>query len=177
MASKKFWPGMAVMVLAFSFVLSGCPTPDSGETDTWSDVTSLSQLDGTWKGSNSETQPLSEFLGDPTGESYGIKVTTITELTLTINSTTQKMSGSMELTIAFSGNSNNINLLWTQLRSTLEAMGTVDDSKHSVSMTESIPETPINNSDFTDLKINQNGTKVLIPAGTISPRAMIMSKQ
>jgi hypothetical protein len=38
------------MALTFSFVLIGCPNPNEEESDTWTKVTEVNELAGTWKG-------------------------------------------------------------------------------------------------------------------------------
>jgi hypothetical protein len=50
MVNKRFWLGMLGMALVFGLTVTGC---DSGltddEEDTWTNITSINQLDGTWK--------------------------------------------------------------------------------------------------------------------------------
>jgi hypothetical protein len=62
MVNKKIWLGMLGIVLAFSFVLTGCPDPNKEEPDTWTKVTAVNELAGTWKGNGTipipaESQP------------------------------------------------------------------------------------------------------------------------
>lgn len=45
---------MLVLVLVFGMTVVGCEIEP--EADTWTNVTSLSQLNGTWKGSYSQTE-------------------------------------------------------------------------------------------------------------------------
>ncbi len=59
-----------VLVLGMTAVI-GCKETEEG--DTWSDVTSLSQLDGTWKGKGSYTQ--NDFLAEVSIDNVNLTTT------------------------------------------------------------------------------------------------------
>jgi hypothetical protein len=164
MANKKFWLGILVIVLVFGMTVVGCDNGSTsggskggGGADTWSDVTSLSQLNGTWKGSATLTST-----------EQGITMRMTMEMTMTItatNATTGERSGTQKMTITFSGNS--INTYWSDIKEGYpsEEGWTVNDSTYSVTTTDTIPSEPISMSDMNGAQINQNGTKVKVPAG------------
>lgn len=171
MANKKNWFGILVMVLVFGMAVVGCDNdPVNGGGDTWSNVTSLSQLNGTWKGSYSFTET-----------EDGITVKTTTEMTLTINASAKTESGTMKTTMAFSGAG--IAESWSGIKETFKETGvsvTFNDSNHSMSMTETFSDT-LDDNDIAEMlasgiQINQNGTKVKQPAGDGMPE-IIMTKQ
>ena len=169
MANKKNWFGILVMVLVFGMAVVGCDNdPVNGGGDTWSNVTSLSQLNGTWKGSYSFTET-----------EDGITVKTTTEMTLTINASAKTQSGTMKITMAFSGAG--IAESWSGIKEAFEETGfTFNDSNHSMSMTETFSDT-FDDNDIAEMlasgiQINQNGTKVKQPAGDGMPE-IIMTKQ
>jgi hypothetical protein len=193
MAKKNGFLKMFVAALVFGAVLVGCPTDSEEEKDTWSNVTSLDQLDGTWKGSGSQTQNIKDFVGedgweDEMAKMFGdMKVATTVEITLTIKAAEKKRSGSMKMTMTFSGG--NIATAWEMIKEFMDfgEGATTNDNNHSISMTEVQPEETIPNDDITgmlqSLQINQNGTKVKFPfpfpAGTMdsgSPE-IIITKQ
>jgi hypothetical protein len=200
MTNKKFWLGMAVIALAFSFVLTGCPA-DGGESDTWSKITTLQQMDGTWKGSFKYTTSISDMFGDEEdgedGEDGGgmfdnlgdIKVTMTVEMTTTINATAKTEAGSSKTTMAFSGGK--INEVWPMIKLLLTSYpeeGDIietDEAKHSITITSSSSEpVQLTNQDIEELlshnlQINQKGNKIKYPANAMhkgSPE-IILSKQ
>jgi hypothetical protein len=163
MANKKLWLGMLVLVLVFGMTVVGCDDSDSGnggggDPDTWTNVTSLSQLNGTWKGSFS----LSE-----TEQGVTIKMTQ--EMTVTItatNATTGTMSGTQKMTITYSGTGVNEN--WSEIKQGATSEGwTVDDTNHSMSITDTIDSQSISMSEMDGVQINQNNTKFKLPAGVM----------
>jgi hypothetical protein len=149
MVNKRFWLGMLAMVLVFGMTVVGCDNGSTGAVDTWSDVTSLSQLNGTWKGSYTDTQT-----------QEGITVKTVMDITMTINASAGIASGSMKMTMTFSGS--NINIYWSMIKEGFDVSDgwTINDTTHTVTMTENMPSEPISLSDLGDVKINQNGTKI-----------------
>jgi hypothetical protein len=163
MTNRKFWLGMLVMTLVFGMMVLGCENGTTSDVDIWSDVTSLSQLDGTWKGSITDTET-----------EEGITVKTVMEMTMIINANAGTASGTMKMTMTFSGNG--INEIWAFIKGTFTGGGiTFNDSNHSITMTETLPTEPISLSDMDDVKINQNGTKLKFPFG--SGDEIIMLKQ
>jgi hypothetical protein len=149
MVNKRFWLGMLAMALVFGMTVVGCDNGSTSDIDTWSDVTSLSQLNGTWKGSYTHTQT-----------EEGITAKIVMEITMTINASTETGSVSMKVTMTFSGS--NINIYWPFIKEGFDVSDgwTVNDATHTVTMTENMPSGPVSLSDLGDVKINQNGTKI-----------------
>ncbi|MDR0557904.1 MAG: hypothetical protein LBG43_08595 [Treponema sp.] len=88
--NKLFILGMLALSLMIGLILAGCD--DGGAPDTWSDVTSLEQLHGTWKGSYSEAMPIGEMIGsdfnDEMATVFGdMKASVSGEATITIDAT------------------------------------------------------------------------------------------
>jgi hypothetical protein len=190
---KRYFSGLPVLlILALGFVLAGCPTDASEEQDTWSNVTSLNQIDGTWKGSYGETRDFKDFLGDSWDENsmapiFGnMKVTASAEINITIHASAKTQAMSIKTTMAFSGG--NIDAVWTLIKQNMVEPGaevTFNDANHSISMTYgSQTAQPISDAEIAEMlaqgiQINQNGTKIKIPAGQIgdgSPE-VILAKQ
>ncbi len=147
MTNKNLWLGMTVV---------GCNNGSAGDNrvDIWANVTSLSQLNGIWKGLGTETLTTEE----------GITMKTITESTITIDANTKTMSGSAKVTMTFSGS--NIRLVWSSLKAAAiseYSCAAFDDANYSIIMTELIPLTPIHLSNMGGTQINQNGTKLKLP--------------
>jgi hypothetical protein len=176
MANKKNLGGILAVALVFGVFFTACPM-ETEEGDTWSKVTTLDQLNGTWKGSYSQTKTIREYMegnggtwNDAMATTYGdMKVTTSAEMTMTINASAKTQSQDMKMTMAYSGG--NIDTLWATLKT---AMGsgsgvTVNDSNHSITMTYSSSATTMTEAQITSmldrgLEINQNGTKLKSPA-------------
>jgi hypothetical protein len=151
MANKRFLMVVLVMTLVFGMGLVSCGDNDSGE-DTWLAVTSLAQINGTWKGPFSETQ---------VGE--GLTVKLVGDMTITINASARTLSGSVKYTATYSGG--DIDLYWPYIKESAIAEGyTVSDSNHSVKGTQTIPSQSITLSDFDEWQINQKGNKLKPPA-------------
>jgi len=171
MADKKILLGMLALVLAFGMAVVGCGgDDDSGGADTWANVTSMTQLNGTWKGSSSQR--------DSEG---GVTLTATMEMTVTItatNATTGTMSGSQKLTYTYSGIDT---ATWNEIKK--EAQGeagvTVNDAAHSITISDTFSSKQISLAkDMKGVQINQNGTKLKQPADDEdgSPE-MIFTKQ
>jgi hypothetical protein len=175
MKKRRYVLGFAGVILAVSFVLAGCPI-DSEEEDSWSNVTSLNQMNGTWKGSYSQTQAIKEFIGEEWNESMGqllgdIKVTTSAEMTQTINAGAKTWAAVIKMTVTFSGG--NTSVLWGTIKENMGVSGaTFDDTKHSMTYTYDEPAQPLSDGQISEMlasgiQINQNGTKIKMPAGAM----------
>jgi len=148
---------MLVTALTFGMMVVGCGGGGT-EDDTWTKVTSLSQLNGTWKTSSTETETES-----------GITTRTVYESILTINASAQTMSGSVKITMTFSGSA--INSYWPDIKANFASQASQDDftistndSNHTITMTSPpFPDTPISLSSVADWLINQDGTKIIQP--------------
>jgi hypothetical protein len=167
--------GALAVLLALGLVLAGCP---NGTTDdTWTDVTSMSQMNGTWKTSYNQTEAIKDFIGSSSWDNsmatlFGdMKVTTSVNMTIIINASakTQAMSGTATMT--FSGG--NIATAWGTLKQNMGSGSgvTVDDAKHSITMPQNQPAETMSDATIAKMladgmQINQNGTKIKVPAGT-----------
>ena len=166
MNKNFFFSVMLAMVLVLGMTVVSCDNDPEG--DTWSNVTSLSQLNGTWKGSYTHTET-----------EDGITVKTTVEVTQTINASAKTVSGTTKITMAFSGAG--IAEAWPYIKEEMGGSGvTFNDSNHSLSMTETFNES-LDDDDIAEmlasgLQINQNGTKIKSPAEDGMPE-MIMTKQ
>jgi len=179
MANKKIWLGMLIIALTFGMMVVGCEedeeeSPSPPPQDTWTAVTSLTQGVGTWKGSYTDTQ-----------SQNGITITTKFEQTMTItasNATTGTVSSSMTMTTSLSGSGIYLESAWAEMKSELpdDLVGSgivVNETTHTITMTTTSPAESINISDMPNgVQINQNGTKLKIPADDGSPE-MIFIKQ
>jgi hypothetical protein len=177
--SKLFLTGILAITLVFGTILLGCPDDTTEEKDTWSAVKSLTQLNGTWKGSYSDTMTIKESMEengiewDSSMETMlgDIRVTISAEITMTINASAKTQTTSTSATMTFSGG--NIGTVWAMISDGYSGQSgvTVDNAKHSITMTETQPAEPISDGDIAEMlaavQINQNGTKVKVPSGTI----------
>lgn len=183
--------GILMVLLAMGFVLTGCPNDTTGEQDTWSNVTSLDQMNGTWKGSYSQTQTMKEMV-ESQGETWDettaamvgdMKVTTSVDITMTVNANAKTQTTAMTMTMTFSGG--NIATVWEMLKLMMGSGSgvTVNDEKHSIIMTQNQPAEPITDADWAEMvaagiQTNQNGTKIKVPAGTMGDNPeLIFNKQ
>ena len=156
MKKNVFVAGMAVMVLTFGMAVIGCDT--DGGTDTWSDVTSFSQVNGRWKAPSS-------FSGTMQGMSASV---TTNNYIMTFNATAKTLSVSGSSTHKFSGG--NINDIWSNLKEMIGLMAeellgatvTFYDATHSYTLVYSNVPLPLTDSDLieTGYQINQNGSKL-----------------
>ena len=158
------------LVTVIGFSMSACGGDDDGGktngggTDTWASITSLTQLNGTWKGSFTQTRPYGE----------GLTVKDVREITITITATDSNAgtsSRSEKNTETFSGS--NINTAWPAIKEEYKSMDngviatgmTFNDSTYTVSYTSPpLAPSPTTLSEYSGLQINQNGTKWRWPA-------------
>jgi hypothetical protein len=160
------------------------------ENDTWSTVTSFNQLNGTWKGSYSQKQTIQEFLGNlfsaETIEMFGnINVNIRADIILIIDANAKTVSRSTDTTVTFSGGNINTAGVWDTIKVFLVmAGGVANDDRHSVSITQTQPAEGIAEGDITEMlnggiEINQNGTKIRLPADSVEEDvpAITMTKQ
>jgi len=177
---------MMVMALIFGLTVVGC---DNGTTDTWSDLTSLDQMNGTWKASYSQkNRPIKDIAEEMMNIEWDsnmqamfgdMKVTIIADITLTINAGDKTQEMSMKQTVTFSGG--NINFIWPMLKQGLDnseeeegATVTFIDKTHSIITEYNYPAGELNDEDIDEilnsgLQINKSGTKIKLPANSIMP--------
>jgi hypothetical protein len=164
MEKKRYLLGFLVVVLVFSLAVTGCDET----TSEWSAVTSLSQLNGRWLGSHSETTPFGDM---------DITMTMVVTIDATVNASAGTGSTKMTVAMTFSGSDLN-DLMWAMIKSMLvESGATVNDTTKTISITE-IEEGSIGVSDMEGVEIHQDGTKIrmLIPMGD-ELVTMVLSKQ
>jgi hypothetical protein len=183
MVNKRFLLGILIIMPVFGVAVAGCDngSTSTGESDTWSDVTDLAQMDGTWKGTYNRNMTVREVL-EQMGETWtpqmqaafgNMRVNSRENITVTIDASAETLEISVISIMTFSGG--NINLVWPILRESLESFMeegvTLEfiDATHSVIMTYNTPEQTLSEEDITEmldsgLQINQNGTKIKVPA-------------
>jgi len=162
---------LLVCVLALGALLAGCETPTNADKDKWSPVTSLSQLDGTWKFSYSETRTLEEWVEDfkdisgeelpleaqillsmMMGMMSSVKVTMTVDGILTIDADERTVESSGTTTTKFSGNgSNGVYLLLKQQLGEYDIPDVqsvqFNDSEQSMTMTYDFGPGPVGDDD------------------------------
>jgi len=151
MAKKSLLPGMLVIVLIVGMAVVGC-----GEGDTWSPVTSLMQLNGTWKGSTTQSN---------TESGITIKTTVVTESKFTASSATNgTMSGTVDIKMTFSGKDADLLYLFMKYILSFESGWSFDDKTRTATYAEIIPPTPVTIATVTaaGIMINQTGNKIKI---------------
>jgi uncharacterized lipoprotein NlpE involved in copper resistance len=172
--SKNFFLSV-VLVMALVFGIVGCdndPSDGSGDNnggngggvDTWSDVTSLSQINGSWKTSSSYSVTVEDRTYTYTYNNYII----------TINATAKTMSVSGSITTTISGINEEG---WSSLKTALETVNaqqgitvTFNDANHSYTQTYNNYSQTLTDEYFSlfGFQINQNGAKLKMrPKGSI----------
>ena len=166
---KRIFVGLPVVLLAFCLIFAGCN--NNGDSDTWSNATSLDQLYGTWQGSLSETMTIRQLLEsmggtwvDEAQDFFGnMRVTYVINLYITLNSTSNLMNQTANMTFTFSGG--NISDVWSDLKTGFfDSNFTFNDSTYTASMVNTFSAT-ISESDSSDagVQINQNGNRIKYP--------------
>jgi len=185
MAKKIIWCG----ILVFAMAVVGCDIP--ADEDIWSDITNLNLLNGTWEGVHTETMTIREFIElnnlPWTPEMQLVigntRVTMNNEITANVNVDSRTVDLSGISTAAFSGG--NVDFVWYIIRNFYpDSPGiTLDDANRSIEWQWESPTEVFSESEITEilnsgLKINQNGSKILIPAGFMgSSSEIIMTKK
>ena len=182
---------MTALICLLGMMVVGCPT-SAEEADTWTAVSSLDQLNGTWKGSASQSKTIKEVI-EESGETwdpamqllYGdIRVSVSVDITVTLNASAKTSATSGTMTQTYSGG--NIDTIWPMFSAGfLGSDGiTVDDQKHSITMTFDSPAETLSDAAIAEmlnaLQINQHGTKMKVPANTMMGSSMpelILTKQ
>jgi len=161
------------ILLVFGFILAGCdnPTGGGGDDSTWSKITSLSQLDGTWKGSATQTMTIRQFAeeGGNTWNSQmsatfgNMFVTIFVDMDVTISIDSENAgtaAATTKMNMTFSGG--NINSVWSNISNSYKSEGgyTVNDSNHSISGEDNKGPDSVTIDDFDDIWINEDGTQI-----------------
>ena len=155
-----------VCALAFGVIFMSC---GGGESDTWSPVTSLNQLHGTWSGSHSERMSIKDYV-EMMGETFtaeyaalfgNMHVNFSYNVIMTLNASARTIRSLENVTQAFSGG--NISAIWPFIKTMLQVPGTTfNDNNHSASFVLDYTNT-ISDNDWANIQINQNGTKARVP--------------
>jgi hypothetical protein len=169
MSAKCFGIIALAVVIGLSFTACGDTGGDNsgngggGGTDTWLNVTSLSQVNGSWKAP-------STFTGNNFQGNQGITGTAnTTNYIITFNATAKTMTTSGTSTVTLSGG--DIDTRWSSIKTNLQSMynganATVsfNDANHSYTLTfNNFSVTfPDDNITSMGLQINQNGTKLKV---------------
>ena len=176
MANKKILFVIPVIVLVFGMIAAGCDNGTNGN-DTWSNLTSLDQLNGTWKGSNSVTMTYKEHMhyNDEYWESNGLgviygndlKVTQFIEMTITFYTSTKTVTQNIKQILTYTGNK--IATVWTNIKDEYEGETgiSINDIDYSVSavidLDQILTESDIDNL-LTKWQISQSGNKLKPPS-------------
>ena len=161
MGNKNFLLGLLVILLVLGMAIVGCNNGTTdGESDTWSNVTSLSQLEGTWKAPSSANYSID-----------GIKVTVkYTNYTVTFDPLNKTMSASGSFISTYSGGK--INEYWPYYKGNAEYMNsmegvtvTINDANHSITQTSNNFSVELSDAEINMFQINQDETKLKIAAG------------
>lgn len=156
---------------------------EGGGGDTWADITNLAQINGTWKGTSNESETLQQFFGEyyNAASHSTINLTTNDVITATVNAGTSTWEYSLKRTRTFFGG--DINREWSAIKTEFGkpelGWGDFNDSTHSMSQTYGPISEPISEATFVGSKINQNGTKLKLAAGTIgsgSPEIILVKQ-
>jgi hypothetical protein len=190
---KKSLSGMMALFIGLMlvFTMAGCNNPTGGGGgDTWSNITSLNQVHGTWKMSFTQSMPIREYMENVRGQTWTIqdaiaagdmRVIYSFESTQNINANTGIMTGTVTDTTRFTGG--NINTVWSTFKQIFSAAPgfsmTFNDSNHSMIVTGNILPGLVSVGDFVGSQINQNGTRIRILAGVSYPGSpeIIATKQ
>jgi hypothetical protein len=176
---------MLIMALVSGMSVLGCGTT-GGETETWLNITTLNQMDGTWKATYGQTNKPIKDVMEEQGVSWNsamqsmfgdMRVNSRADITLTINAGDKTMAMSVTSTTTYFGG--NINTLWPMLRAGMEGSPEdgieiiLDDSTHSMSMAYVSPVETMSAEDITamlssGLKINMDGTKIKVPKDSLA---------
>jgi len=167
--------------------------PGGNDGETWSAVTSLAQLNGTWKGTYTEgPSPISDFFGAREDDGHGgghevdltemfgnMMVTIVSEMTATINATAKTLASTDKTIMTFTGGKINETGVWGKVKENLVGNSeseegvtetvTYNDNAHSATITrvesaQSMEDEEIAMLTSGALQINQSGNKIKLPA-------------
>jgi uncharacterized lipoprotein NlpE involved in copper resistance len=164
MNKNFFISAMLVMALVFGMTVIGCNNGTTEENETWSDVTSIAQVNGSWKAPSSYSVTNEGMTSSSTYNNFII----------TFNAAAKTMSQSGSMTGTFSGG--NIDELWPILKQTFDSMSqqdgvtaTFNDANHSYTITYNNYSMALTDSILAQMgfKINQKGTKLKLSDGGV----------
>jgi hypothetical protein len=173
--------GVVSAAVFATLVLAGCSGDDGGEPGDdgggkWSNVTHISQVDGTWK-APSNVGPYTMQQGITATQSF-------TDYTITFDAAAKTMTSSGSTTTTFSGNITDA--IWSSVKSNLQSnysgldgvTFSFNDAAHSCTQVNdnfsvAVPE----NFTGSGYQINQNGTKLKIVVSGAGGYEIIYTKQ
>ena len=158
-------PGLRATLLVLVFCFAGC-SGGSGDTDIWSDVTSIDQLNGAWHGTYSTSMTVKHYfeLGETTwtdlhqGFFGDMKIEiNIEQYLWQINANAKTVSEMEILTHTFSGG--NINAAWDILKNIWKQDAIINEEDHSLTFSLNWGPDPFDLDDH-EVQINQTGNKI-----------------
>ena len=163
--------GLPVLLLALVLIFAGCDS--NGDSETWHYVTSMNQLNGTWRGSFSQSMTIREYYQlrgwewDTLIQNYhgNMTVTNTMDDNVTINTSTMRKAATARITTTYSGG--NISVIWPDIRNSYpnDNSVTVNDSNYSVAYFSSY-DVPVSIGSFLGYEINQNENRIRYRAST-----------
>ena len=186
MQKKSFWVILA-LTLVLGLALIGC---NNGTTNTWSVITNINQLDGTWTFTLTESTTLQQEFGeywDADLQAFfgNITITASITMTFTINATTKVASETMTMTLTFSGGNIATQSVWDEIKDEFGEDGaTFNDQQKSITWTESEGPAVMDDDEIEEvlnsgIQISGNGKQIKFPAGMFGYQSpeMIFTKQ
>jgi len=180
MKKKTIFLGFVVMAVVFSIVFIGCSEPDA--EDEWSPVTSLSQLNGRWKGSGSIILPLEYYLYETNRiipdelSLIAVYIKFIEEWDLNIDVNAGFWNGNSNLIQELSGQGLTIEI-WNWYKGRFGNEAIINESKKSITgsifFTDDVQELL---RQLDHILINQTGKKIIWRGGEY-PTFKYLSKQ
>jgi hypothetical protein len=174
MNKKSFIMGILVMALVLGMLFVACengttsgtktPTPTPTPSDTWTNVTSMNQLVGTWKATITQTLSASE-LGVT-----NVSASMVGDTTLTFTAATMAAVQNITATFTGTGVDSSWSSIKTMINSELSGGATVtfNDTAHTATWTQNIPATATTLSDLTSagsVQLNSAGSKLKMSFG------------
>ena len=156
--------GLLALVLAIGLIFAGCA---GEEPDTWTAATSNSQINGTWKGSRSETHTYKEWFAkweqtwtDYTEALYGnMSMVQKSDTVWVINTAAKTLTRTYKNVNTFSGGK--IDTAWAVMKAGwTNNPPEFNDSNHSYSWTNNYGPETINDNFYRSFWVNQSGKKI-----------------
>jgi hypothetical protein len=158
--------GLLAFALVIGFGVTGCDTTTGNEKDSWTDV-NMADLDGLWEGAFSETLTVKELGNDEWSDivpMFGDTPVNITvDMIVDADANPRTVTAKMTMVFSFADIVKAAPELWeTIILLFADAMGEPDDEAHSITITNWEDKTSVLSNG--GLQINQNGTKIKVPA-------------
>jgi hypothetical protein len=178
---KGIW--CCVVLLVFGLMIAGCNSLVGRHegNNTWSDIISLDQMNGTWQGSYRLSYTKKEAW-EAEGQtwtaemeaSYGdMRETFNGDIIYSVNAGAKTSEQTMKSTYVLSGGT--IDTYWPRFSAGNAGRDgiTLDDSSHSITFTTT-DSYPVDIDDVNGLQINQNGTQIKVPARDRQPEIILV---